>query len=87
MLSALDDPSSIGKMATALITTFYGSFFANLVLIPIANNLKAQTDEELFTKEMMIEGILAIQSGINPRIVEEKLLTHLSPKEREREKI
>lgn len=86
MLSDLDDPSNIGKgMATALITTFYGSLFANLVLVPIANNLKAQTDEELFTREMMIEGILAIQSGINPRIVEEKLMTYLSPQERRQE--
>ena len=83
MLSDLEDPSNIGKgMATALITTFYGSIFANLVLIPIANNLQAQTEEELFTREMMIEGILAIQSGINPRIVEEKLMTYLSPQER-----
>lgn len=87
MLSDLEDPSNIGTgMATALTTTFYGALFANLVLIPIANNLKAQTEEELFTREMMIEGILAIQSGINPRIVEEKLMTYLSPQERVKEK-
>src|SRR5699024_8289136 len=83
MLTDLDDPSNIGAgMATALTTTFYGSLFANLVLNPIADNLKSQTDEEVFTREMMIEGILSIQSGLNPRIVEEKLMTYLSPKER-----
>lgn len=83
MLSDLNDPSQIGAgMATALITTFYGSLLANLVFIPIANNLKAQTDEELFTMEMIIAGVLAIQSGVNPRIVEEKLLAYLSPSER-----
>lgn len=83
MLSDLEDPSNIGSgMATALITTFYGSLFANLVFIPVANNLRTQTEEELLTGEMMIEGILAIQSGVNPRIVEEKLLPYLPPKER-----
>lgn len=83
MLSDLNDPSQIGAgMATALITTFYGSLLANMVFIPIANNLKSQTDEELYTMEMMIEGLLAIQSGVNPRIVEEKLMGYLSPQER-----
>ena len=83
MLSDLDDASMIGAgMATALITTFYGSLLANMVFIPIANNLKSKTDEELYSMEMMLEGVLAIQSGVNPRIVEEKLMTYLSPKER-----
>lgn len=83
MLSDLNDSSAIGiGMATALITTFYGALFANLILLPIANNLKVQTEEELFTREMMIEGILAIQAGNNPRIVEERLTTYLSPSER-----
>jgi chemotaxis protein MotA len=82
MLSDLKDPDSIGiGMATALITTFYGSFFANLVFIPIANNLSAQTEEEIFTGQMIIEGILGIQAGSNPRILEERLMTYLSPRE------
>ena len=82
MLSGLDDAASIGSgMATALLTTFYGSLMANLVLIPIASNLSSQTDEELFTGELVIEGILEIQSGSNPRILEEKLMTYLSPEE------
>lgn len=82
MLAKLDDPSAIGAgMATALITTFYGSLLANLVLIPIASNLSVQTDEELFIGELIIEGILEIQAGSNPRILEEKLMTYLSPEE------
>ena len=82
MLSDLKDPDAIGSgMATALITTFYGSFFANLIFIPIANNLAAQTEEEMFTGQMIIEGILGIQAGSNPRILEERLMTYLSPRE------
>lgn len=82
MLSGLDDAASIGSgMATALLTTLYGALIANLVLIPIASNLSSQTEEELFTGELMIEGVLEIQSGSNPRILEEKLMTYLSPEE------
>ncbi|HBT18571.1 MAG TPA: motility protein A [Clostridiaceae bacterium] len=82
MLANLDDAASIGSgMAVALITTFYGSMFANLLFIPIASNLSAQTNEEMVSKEMAIEGILEIQAGTNPRILEEKLMTYLSPEE------
>lgn len=82
MLADLKDPDAIGTgMATALITTFYGSFLANLVFIPIASNLSAQTEEEMFTGHMIIEGILGIQAGSNPRILEERLMTYLSPSE------
>lgn len=83
MLSDLNDASAIGVgMATALITTFYGALFANMVLIPVSTKLQSQTEEEVFTREMMIEGVLSIQAGTNTRIVEEKLTTYLSPKER-----
>lgn len=82
MLADLQDASAIGSgMAVALITTFYGSFFSNLIFIPIASNLAAQTNEEMVSKEMAIEGILEIQAGTNPRILEEKLMTYLSPEE------
>ncbi|HLS54310.1 MAG TPA: MotA/TolQ/ExbB proton channel family protein [Tissierellaceae bacterium] len=84
MLTRLDDPSNIGPgMATALITTFYGSLMANLVFIPIASNLSEQTDEEIFVGHLIIDGLLEIQAGSNPRILEEKLTTYLSPEERE----
>jgi chemotaxis protein MotA len=82
MLAQLDDPSKIGAgMATALVTTFYGSLMANLVFIPIASNLKVQTEEELFTAQMIIEGVLEIQAGTNPRLLEEKLVLYLAPRE------
>ena len=83
MLARLEDASAIGAgMAVALITTFYGSFFANLVLIPIANNLKIKTRMEIYRREMIVVGILEIQSGTNPRVLEEIILTYLNPKER-----
>lgn len=84
MLQKLDDPSSIGpSMAVALITTFYGSLFANLIFIPIANKLKLKSRDEILRKEIMVEGLLSIQAGENPRIIEEKLKAFLPPKARE----
>lgn len=83
MLVDLNDPSTIGNgMATALITTFYGSLAANLFFLPIANNLKSQTDEEMFTGELIIDGILEIQAGSNPRLIEERLASYLSLEEK-----
>ena len=80
MLQSLSDPSAIGpKMAVALLTTFYGSLFANLIWIPIAGKLQIKSDEEALVKEVMIEGLLSIQAGENPRIIEEKLKAFLSP--------
>lgn len=84
MLSDLDDPSGIGSgMATALLTTFYGSLFANLFFIPIAANLASKTEEEMYIGMMVVEGVIEIQSGSNSRLLEDKLLNYLSPKERE----
>lgn len=83
MLSRLEDASAIGSgMAVALVTTFYGSFFANLVLLPIATNLRIKTRTEIYRREMIVVGILEIQSGTNPRVLEEMILTYLNPKER-----
>ena len=83
MLVSLDDASSIGAgMGTALITTFYGSLLANLFCNPIATNLGKKNLLEVKYRQMMLEGILAIQSGVNPRIVEEKLITYLNPQEK-----
>ncbi|MEA2062225.1 MAG: motility protein A, partial [Gemmatimonadota bacterium] len=81
MLLTMSDPSTIGpKMAVALITTFYGAILANLFFIPLSNKLKRRSEEEVLVKELMIEGILSIQSGDNPRIVEQKLTSFISPK-------
>lgn len=69
-------------MATALITTFYGCVLAHLIFSPIAKKLRIRNDEELLYKQIMIEGILAIQAGDNPKFLKEKLLTYMSQKER-----
>lgn len=80
MLNNLSDPSAIGPaMAVALLTTFYGSLFANLIWIPIAGKLATRSGEEALVKQVMIEGLLSIQAGENPRIIEEKLKAFLSP--------
>lgn len=78
------DPAAIGAgMAAALITTLYGSLGANLVAIPIQKKLEIRDRDEMVVKAVMIEGILSIQSGDNPRIVKDKLASFLPPAERE----
>jgi len=83
MLQNMSDPNSIGpSMATALITTLYGSLLANWICAPVANKLKNNNELELMEKEIMIEGLLSIQAGENPRVIEEKLKSFLAPAER-----
>ena len=80
MLKQMSDPDSIGpSMAVALITTFYGSMLANWFSIPTSNKLKSKNDDEMMAKEIMIEGLLSIQAGENPRVIEEKLKSFLTP--------
>jgi len=84
MLQNMSDPNAIGPaMAVALITTFYGAIIANLVCLPIAGKLKTRSSEEVLVKEMMIEGVICLSNGENPRIVEQKLMAFLPPGERE----
>ncbi len=84
MLQKLEDPSQIGAgMAVALITTFYGALAANLIYLPIAGKLKNKSDEEIIEKELVIEGVLSIQAGEHPKIIQVKLLNFLPPKLRE----
>jgi chemotaxis protein MotA len=84
MLQALDDPSKIGLgMATALLTTFYGALIANLIGLPVSSKLALRSKRELARKAMVVEGILAIQNGDNPRLVSEKLKTFLPPAQRD----
>ncbi|MBO8167981.1 MAG: MotA/TolQ/ExbB proton channel family protein [Thermoanaerobacteraceae bacterium] len=86
MLSKLDDPSALGpSMSVALLTTFYGALLANLILIPIAGKLALKNEEEMLEKRIILEGVLGIQSGMNPRILEEKLKVFIPPSEREKE--
>lgn len=83
MLQNMSDPTSIGPaMSVALITTFYGSVLANWICSPTANKLKANSSSEIMMKEIMIEGLLSIQAGENPRVIEEKLKSFLSPVDR-----
>ena len=80
MLRNMEDKSAIGpNMAVALITTLYGSLMANWIIGPIAQKLIGHNAAEMRTKEMVIEGVLAIQAGENPRIMAQKLLTYLDP--------
>jgi len=80
-LSADVDPELIGQgMAIALITTFYGAVLANFVFNPLADKLIARQDEEMLMRNIVVRGVLAIQSGDNPRIVEQKLRIFLPPK-------
>ncbi len=83
MLGKLSDVASVGpQMAIALITTFYGSLLANWICAPVANKLKSNNSTEVKLKEVMVEGLLSIQAGENPRVIEEKLKSFLSPLKR-----
>lgn len=81
MLQTLDDPSKIGAgMAVALVTTFWGAFLSNLIFLPIAGKLETLSTAEQAQRQMIIEGILSIQEGENPRVIEHKLNTFIPPK-------
>ena len=83
MLKALSDPTTLGPaMAVALITTFYGSMLANWICTPVSMKLKVNNGAEMMVKEIEIEGLLSIQAGENPRVIEEKLKSFLAPSER-----
>ena len=84
MLGSMEDPSSIGPaMAVALLTTFYGALFANVVFTPIAGKLGVRSSDEVLVKELSLQGILQIAGGANPRIVETQLHAYLAPKLRQ----
>ena len=83
MLKNMDDPAAIGPgMAIALLTTMYGAIISNIFFGPVAQKLKTYSNKEVLAKRMIIEGIMSIQSGDNPRIVEHKLSVFLAPKMR-----
>ncbi len=80
MLSNMDDPAAIGPgMAVAILTTMYGAIIANSICLPISDRLARRSAEEVLYKTIIIKGVMAIQSGDNPRIVEQKLRTYLPP--------
>ena len=84
MLQNLSDPSKIGSgMATALLTTLYGAMAANMAFIPLAGKLEQRAKEESLLRDLMIEGIVAIQSGDGPQLIKEKLKSFIPPAARE----
>ncbi len=84
MLGNLEDPSTLGPaMAVAFLTTLWGAFIANYIFQPIAARLKALAADEMASKELILEGILSIQAGSNPRAVAGKLVSFLPPSARE----
>jgi chemotaxis protein MotA len=83
MLMNLADKSSLGpNMAVALVTTLYGSMMQNWLFVPMSGKLGYQNAMEVKSKEMIIEGVLSIQAGDNPRILAQKMLTYLNPKDK-----
>ena len=83
MLYNMEDASSIGPaMATALLTTLYGSLIANWLCNPVASKLKVNNSLEVTLRNITIEGLLSIQAGENPRVIEEKLKSFLAPSAR-----
>lgn len=83
MLYNMEDASKIGPaMAVALLTTMYGSIIANWLCLPATFKMKKNNASETMVKEIMIEGLLSIQAGENPRVIEEKLKSFLSPADR-----
>ncbi len=87
MLANLDDPSSIGpKMAVALLTTFYGAVLANLIFNPLSGKLKRRSQMETLLMRLIIEGVVSISSGDNPRVCEEKLKVFMVAREKAKSK-
>ncbi len=87
MLGNMDDPAAIGPgMAVALITTLYGAVISNLVFLPFAEKLMFISKHEMMVREIVVRGIMGIQSGDNPRVIEQKLNTFVPPKLRPAEK-
>ncbi|MEQ9452870.1 MAG: flagellar motor protein PomA [Pseudomonadales bacterium] len=83
MLSNMDDPKSIGPaMAVALLTTLYGAMFANMIALPVADKLTLRRTEEGRVRSMIIDALLAIQAGQNPRIIDSMLKSYLPESQR-----
>lgn len=86
MLANMDDPKSIGPaMAIALLTTLYGAMFANMIALPVADKLELRRSEEGISKAMVIDALLAIQAGQNPRIIDSMLKAYLPESQRKEE--
>jgi chemotaxis protein MotA len=83
-MANLSKPTEVGAgIAGAFVATFWGVFLANAIFLPFANKLKQLSAEEVAHKLLIVEGIMAIQAGVSPRVVEELLKSHVPPSERE----
>jgi chemotaxis protein MotA len=83
MLARMDDPKNIGPaMAVALLTTFYGALLAHLVFIPIADKLELRSQHELLCRQLIVDGVLAVQRGLSPKMIQDSLQAYLPPKDR-----
>ncbi len=86
MLANMDDPKQIGPaMAVALLTTLYGAILANMFALPIADKLAVRSREEHVTKSLIIDALIGIQGGQNPRVIESMLETYLPKSKRQQE--
>jgi chemotaxis protein MotA len=80
VLENLSEPDKLGPLiASAFLATLYGIFMANALFLPVATKLKGKSAEEIHSKQLVVEGVLAVQSGDNPRVVREKLEAYLPP--------
>jgi len=83
VLNNLSDPSKLGPLISAAFTaTLWGVLTANVFWLPMSNKLKRSSEMEVHRMELLVEGIISIQAGANPRVVEQRLLSYLSPKQR-----
>jgi chemotaxis protein MotA len=83
MLLNMDDPKKIGPgMAVAILTTFYGAVIANMICLPLADKLSYRHEEEMLVRTVMLKGILALQAGDNPRMIQSKLAVYLPARRR-----
>ena len=83
MLSNMDDPKSIGPaMAVALLTTLYGSMLSNMVALPIADKLTLRKEQESLNRRLIVDGLLGIQEGQNPRLLESLLNNNIHENKR-----
>jgi len=88
VLQELDNPGTLGpKIAAAFLATLWGIMSANLIWLPLAGKLRAKSEEEVAYRQLLLEGIQALQAGENPRIIKEKLSAFLPPKSRQAEAV
>jgi chemotaxis protein MotA len=88
VLQELDEPSKLGKsIAAAFLATLWGILSANVIWLPLAGKLRTKSEEESAYRSLLVEGILALQAGENPRLVKEKLTAFLPPSQRESEEL